>query len=289
MQWSPLQDIENGLWRTSPHWALVRGVARSALPIFAREPLPTMARNDQEPTVRRSPGRGLLRAVPRSWMSSLRRLFMPQKAGAAKLVEAPARATPWSGSPYEAAMERMRIAVLDVETTHGDPTEGRVMEVAVLVYDDRMERLRWDSLVRPRRPVSGFVKRLTGLNDAMLADAPTFTEVVRTLGTLTEDRIVVAHNVRFDMTALEHEFARTGLVFDRPILCTERLARQLIPGLSHYNLGSLCRHFGIPYHAAHRAASDAEATANLFFAMVQAYGRDRVLEGITRWHRALRA
>lgn len=186
-------------------------------------------------------------------------------------------------------MERMRFAVLDVETTSGDPKEGRVMEVAVVALDGTRERMRWDSLVQPRTKVPSFIRKLTGIDNAMLQDAPSFTEVVRTLGTLTQDRIVVAHNVRFDMTALEHEFARTGLVFDRPTLCTERLARRLVPQLPHYNLGSLCRYFGIPFTAAHRALSDAEATAALLSRLVQDHGEERILEGVTSWPKALRA
>ena len=174
-------------------------------------------------------------------------------------------------------MERLRFAVLDVETTSGDPTEGRVMEVAVLAMDGTQERLRWDSLIQPRTAIPGFIRRLTGIEPAMLKDAPRFPEVVRTLETLTQDRIVVAHNVRFDMTALTHEFARTGLVFDRPTLCTERLARQLVPHLPHYNLGSLCRYFGIEFLAAHRALNDAEATASLFARLLSEFGEERVL------------
>ncbi|MBL7951026.1 MAG: 3'-5' exonuclease [Flavobacteriales bacterium] len=186
-------------------------------------------------------------------------------------------------------MVRSRFAVLDVETTCGDPTEGRVMEVAVVALDGTTERLRWDSLIQPRVRIPSFIRRLTGIDGSMLADAPNFVDVVRTLETLTEGRIIVAHNVRFDMTALEHEFARTGLVFDRPTLCTERLARQLVPHLSHYNLGSLCRFFGIEFRAAHRALSDAEATAALFTRLLNEFGEDRILAGISTWPKALRA
>lgn len=186
-------------------------------------------------------------------------------------------------------MARSRFAVLDVETTCGDPTEGRVMEVAVLALDGTTERLRWDSLIQPRVHIPSFIRRLTGIDGRMLADAPHFVDVVRTLETLTEGRIIVAHNVRFDMTALEHEFARTGLVFDRPTLCTERLARQLVPHLSHYNLGSLCRYFGIEFRAAHRALSDAEATAALFTRLLNEFGEDRILAGVSSWPKALRA
>lgn len=190
---------------------------------------------------------------------------------------------------YEGAMERPRFAVLDVETTSGDPTEGRVMEIAILALDGPHERLRWDSLVQPRTSIPAFIRRLTGINPSMLVDAPTFVDVVRTLETLTQDRIVVAHNVRFDMTALEHEFARTGMVFDRPTLCTERLVRQLVPHLPHYNLGSLCRYFGIEFRAAHRAAADAEATAALLTRLLNEFGADRVMAAVTSRPRALRA
>lgn len=190
---------------------------------------------------------------------------------------------------YDDAMERMRFAVLDVETTSGDPTEGRVMEVAVLALDGGVERLRWDSLVDPRERVPSFIRKLTGIDNAMLQDAPPFAQVVRTLETLTQDRIVVAHNVRFDMTVLEHEFARTGLVFDRPTLCTEKLARRLVPHLPHYNLGSLCRYFGIEFAAAHRALSDAEATAALLSRLLNEFGEELILQGVSTWPRAMRA
>jgi DNA polymerase-3 subunit epsilon len=202
---------------------------------------------------------------------------------------APGAATRPPAVPYEGAMLPTRFAVLDVETTCGDPTEGRVMEVAVVAIDGRTERLRWESLVNPRTSVPPFVRRLTGIQPVALREAPVFVEVVRTLETLTQDRIVVAHNVRFDMTALEHEFARTGMVFERPTLCTERLARRLMPHLPRYNLGSLCRHLGVPFAAAHRALSDAEATATLLMRMVERFGEESVLEGVAPWSHALRA
>ena len=114
-----------------------------------------------------------------------------------------------------------KFAILDVETTSGDPTVGRVMEVAVLAYDGDQERLRWETLVDPRTKIPPFIVKLTGITQEMINTSPTFPMVVRTLQTLTQDRIVVAHNVRYDMTSLEHEFARTGLLFDRGTLCTE--------------------------------------------------------------------
>jgi DNA polymerase III subunit epsilon len=191
-------------------------------------------------------------------------------------------------STYQGGMKG-RYAVLDVETTSGDPCEGRVIEVAVLAFDGMVERLRWDSLVHPRRVIPPFIQKLTGIDGSMLTDAPSFPEVARSLATITENRIVVAHNVRYDITALEYEFARTGLAFERPTLCTEKLSRQLVPSLTHYNLGSMCRYFGISFLAQHRAPSDAEATARLFMRLIEEFGEERILDSVSLRVKALRA
>jgi DNA polymerase-3 subunit epsilon len=106
---------------------------------------------------------------------------------------------------------------------------------------------------------------------------------------LTRDRLMVAHNIRYDMTALEHEFARTGLVFHRNTLCTERLSRQLVPNLTHYNLGSLCRYFGIPFEGRHRALNDARATLQLFLRLRAEFGEDRLRTAASWWPREQRA
>lgn len=170
-----------------------------------------------------------------------------------------------------------RFAIIDVETTEGDPREGRIMEVAVLLHDGHGEQERWTSLVRPRVPISGFVRRITGIEPGMLTGAPSFPRVASRLRAMTRDRVLVAHNVRFDRIALQHEFARTGLPFHPDSICTERLARQLLPQLQHFNLASLCRYFGIPQGRSHCAAFDAEATLALFLRFIDLAGMDRVM------------
>src|SRR5262245_46986578 len=138
-----------------------------------------------------------------------------------------------------------RFAVIDVETTHGDPRVGRIIELALLLHDGERVVDGWSTLVDPKDKLPGFVQRLTGIDREQLRGAPTFRQVARMLQGFTRGRTIVAHNARFDMTALTCEFQRVGLRFERTALCTEQLGRQLLPGLSHYNLGSLCRHLGI--------------------------------------------
>ncbi|MBK7946203.1 MAG: 3'-5' exonuclease [Flavobacteriales bacterium] len=205
------------------------------------------------------------------------------------IARAPQPATPPRLPAYEVAMHGLKFAVIDVETTEGDPLKGRVMEVAVIAMDGGIERMRWESLVHPGQRVPWFSRKLTGINDSMLCDAPRFHEVARTIATLTQDRIVVAHNARFDMTALAHEFARTGLPIERATICTEKLGRRLAPQLEHHNLGSLCRHYGINFPKAHRALADAEATAALLACYLERFGADAIAQAIVPVQRALRA
>ena len=161
-------------------------------------------------------------------------------------------------------MEGPRYAVIDVETSHGDPRVGRIIEMAVLLHDGVRVVDGWSTLVDPKAPLPGFIQRFTGIDREVLRGAPTFRQAARMLQGFTKGRTIVAHNARFDMTALTCEFQRVGLRFERGALCTEQLGRQLLPGLTHYNLGSLCRHLGIPFEAKHRALPDAQATAELF-------------------------
>ena len=55
---------------------------------------------------------------------------------------------------YEGRMERF--AVLDVETTSGDPREGHLIEVAVLALDGGIHRSIWETLIAPPEPVPPF-------------------------------------------------------------------------------------------------------------------------------------
>lgn len=186
-------------------------------------------------------------------------------------------------------MTQQAFAVVDVETTHGDPMQGHIIELAVIVHDGENEMEAWSSLVRPRSPLPGFIQRLTGIHERMLVGAPIFQEVARSLMQLTHDRLMVAHNIRYDMTALEHEFARTGLVLERNTLCTEKLSRQLVPNLTHYNLGSLCRYFGIPFEGHHRALNDARAALQLFLRLKAEFGEDRLRDTALVWPAERRA
>jgi DNA polymerase-3 subunit epsilon len=164
---------------------------------------------------------------------------------------------------------RVRVyAVVDIETTGGRFGEDRVTEVAVVLTDGERITDEWSTLVRPEVPIPGFITELTGIDEAMVADAPTFAEVAGQIAERTADRVFVAHNASFDYGFLRREFERCGMVFQRKRLCTVRVARKIFPGLPSYGLGRLAERLGIPLSDRHRAFGDARATALLLAMLV---------------------
>ena len=160
-------------------------------------------------------------------------------------------------------------AIIDLETTGGQPAQDRITEVAIFIHDGQNIVDKYHTLINPQRPIPYFISNLTGITDEMVRDAPKFHEVAKDIVKFTEGKIFVAHNVRFDYSFIKKEFADLGYNYQRKTLCTVRLSRSLIPGLPSYSLGKLCKSINIPLEMRHRAIGDAEATAKLFDKLIK--------------------
>jgi DNA polymerase III subunit epsilon len=166
------------------------------------------------------------------------------------------------GSPR---IEECGFAVIDLETTGMRArADDRITEVAVVLLHGERRELIFQSLVNPGRPIPPMISTVTGITNSMVANAPSFEAIADELLGLLAGRIFVAHNARFDWGFLDASFRRTrGLALNGPRLCTVRLARRLLAGVGSCGLDNLTLHFGFENAARHRAAGDAEVTAQL--------------------------
>ena len=177
-------------------------------------------------------------------------------------------------------------AVIDVETTGLDRNNDRVIEIAIVVLDQRFRVLRaWDSLVRPsggaQCVLSEEVSELTGITNSSLAVAPEFSWLIPEIAQVLQGcGTWVGHNVDFDLSFLFRELMRAkgwpenGLSFGVDHICTYKEGKKLYAdGLRHgprrrksFNLRSACEHVGLPVASAlmHGAFVDAAMTARLF-------------------------
>ncbi len=191
----------------------------------------------------------------------------------------------------------LRFAVVDVETTGGPFGNGhRITELAVVeVYGGRIVD-EYRTLVNPGRRIPPTVSALTGITDAMVADAPYFDHVADEVLRRLRGRVFVAHNVAFDWHFVSAELLNAvGEAPDIPRLCTVRMVRRLVPAVRRRNLDVVARYFGVEIQGRHRAYGDALATARIFLRLLdEAAGRgihdldslDRVLRRRGRARRA---
>jgi DNA polymerase-3 subunit epsilon len=173
--------------------------------------------------------------------------------------------TPFASIPF---------LVVDVETTGGSAQAGdRVTEVAAVLVQGREVIDAFHSLVNPQRRIPWFITNLTGIDDAMVRDAPAFAEIAGDLAQHLAGRVFVAHNAKFDWAFLSAEYARVANApldaIARAQLCTVRLARRLLTHLPRRNLDAVAWHYGIAIDGRHRALGDARATALVLLSLLR--------------------
>ncbi len=151
--------------------------------------------------------------------------------------------------------------IIDIET---NGSGNKITEIAILKHDGTQIIEEFTSLVNPEAQIPPYITTLTGIDNRMVADAPTFSEIAQHILDITEDSIFVAHNVNFDYNIIRNSFKALDIDFKRKKLCTIRLSRKLIPGHQSYSLGKLCTALNIDVYDRHRAKGDAEATVILF-------------------------
>jgi DNA polymerase-3 subunit epsilon len=167
-------------------------------------------------------------------------------------------------------------AIVDIETTGGYAANNDITELAIVLHDGNCVVDRFESLVKPEKPIPYFIQVLTGIRPEMVANAPTFNELASEIYHWLNGNVFIAHNVNFDYSFLKYHLAQAGFELDTQKLCTVRLARKVFPGLGSYSLGKLCRHFSIEMENRHRAGGDADATVRLFEHMLRHNGMEHV-------------
>lgn len=172
----------------------------------------------------------------------------------------------------------MLYAVVDIETTGGHASANGITEVAINIHDGNEIVESYTTLINPGIPIPAHITALTGIDDAMLEDAPVFDDVALQIYQLLHDKVFVAHNVNFDYSFLKHHLAAAGYDLQCTKLCTVRLSRKLIPGKASYSLGKLCTALEIPIYNRHRAAGDADATSILFNLLLSADDKGVIAE-----------
>ena len=160
--------------------------------------------------------------------------------------------------------EQVHVA-LDLETTGLDSDRDNIIEVGAVKFQGDRVIDTLQTFINPGRQIPDFVQRLTGISPHQVEHAPFFSTVAGRLEQFVEHYPVIGHNVAFDLRFLgSHRLSLANTSYD-----TWDLASVLLPAASQYSLGSLASHYGIVHNSAHRALGDAEATQQVFLALLR--------------------
>lgn len=156
--------------------------------------------------------------------------------------------------------------VFDLETTGAKAPPCRITEIGAYRVRNGHVVEEFQTLINPEMPIPPFITQLTGISDAMVADAPIFGDIVHDFLGFIGESILVAHNSGFDMRFLNHEIGRVFPEYRvaNPCLCTVQLSRKLLPDIVNHKLKTVAAHYDIDLVNHHRASADAYATAHIF-------------------------
>ena len=165
--------------------------------------------------------------------------------------------------------------VVDLETTGGSAAGSSITEIGAVKVRHGEVLGEFQTLVRPSEPVPPFISVLTGITNAMVADAPRIGDTLPAFLEFARGAVLVAHNAPFDVGFLRHNCTELGLGWPRfDVLDTAKLARRVLTrdDAPNCKLSSLARLFRATTTPNHRALSDARATVDVLHGLIERLG-----------------
>ena len=151
---------------------------------------------------------------------------------------------------------------VDLETTDNDTEKAEIVEIAAVRVRNGEIVETFNTLVKPRVPISPAASATHGIHASDVATASPFADIWPKFQAFCGSDVIVAHNgYEFDFKILQRMARELGKRFDLCTYDTLPLARDLYP--TSRKLGDLARQFGIPLEKAHRALADSVALANV--------------------------
>lgn len=181
------------------------------------------------------------------------------------------RAPPPGPIDRDTPLRELPMVVLDTETTGIDVRRDRIVSIAALpLHGARLYKAEaLDRLVNPGVAIPPAAVAIHGITDAMVGAAPAFAALAPELRALIAGRVLVGHNVGFDLAMLRRAAALAGIDWLEPSsLCLARLEAMLQPEGADLSLDAMARRRGIDAHGRHTALGDVLVTAELLVAML---------------------
>ena len=156
--------------------------------------------------------------------------------------------------------------VFDLETTGTSFVTDGVVEISAVKVVNGEIVDEFSELVNPEMPISYFASQVNGITDDMVADCPTFDEVLGRFLDFIGDSVLAGHNIHsFDMKFIQRDAEKYfGKVIGNDYIDTLEIVRLYLPEMEHHKLTDLAEHYGIDTDGAHRALNDCRMNQKVF-------------------------
>ena len=98
---------------------------------------------------------------------------------------------------------------VDLETT-GSSFSDRIVEIAIILFANGKEELRWSTRINPGIPIPPETTAIHGIRDEDVQGKPEFGEVADKVFDMLEGAVLFGYNVIFDFNVLSAEMSRVG-------------------------------------------------------------------------------
>ena len=151
----------------------------------------------------------------------------------------------------------------DLETTGLSAQHDEITEIGAVILRDGQVVDTFQAFVNPGRSIPQKIVDLTGITDAMVADAPPISQVLPEFLAFCGGRVLCAHNADFDVGFLTAAAERLGLPFDPTYLDTLIFAQNLMPQLTNHKLDTVANALSLPDFNHHRDVSKMPAVRQI--------------------------
>ena len=162
--------------------------------------------------------------------------------------------------------------VVDLETTGLNPATDEIIEISALKYINNQLVDSFSQLVNPQQPISWQITQITGIDNTMVAHAPTIAQLLPGFLSFVGDAVLMGYNFNFDVSFLLNKLQQYGLpTLTNNFVDVMQLAKLHLHNLTNYKQTTVAAHFSLNTQGAHRAAVDCEICAGCYWQLKQLY------------------
>lgn len=162
----------------------------------------------------------------------------------------------------------------DLETTGLNQYHHKITDICIIKENHTTERHcdKFSTLVNPEEPISTFITKLTGIDDEMVKDQPTFRQIAPNVLNFLQIQqgpsYLIAHNCDgFDKLVLRIHFKNCNINTNElnwKYIDTLLFAKKLYPTIYKHNLKNLIKLLKLKSRDAHRAENDTLMLRDLY-------------------------